>query len=115
MLPPDFLGFSEPAKGISVGFVPQEPTLEMGLTVRENIELGVKSVMDLLKEYDEISNAMGEMSPEDMDKAMEKMGVLQDKIEAVDGWDIDTKLKVASSALLTSRVASVFPPSKAES
>ncbi len=96
----EFRGMAEPAKDIKVSFVPQEPELVKGKTVRENLELAVSDTMNILKEYDEISAAMGEMNPDDMDKAIEKMGVLQDKIDACDGWEIDTKLNMASAALV---------------
>jgi ATP-binding cassette ChvD family protein len=96
----DFRGQAEPAKGVKVGFVPQEPQLEMGKTVRENIELAFAGTLALVKEYEDLSNTMGEMDPDAMDKAMERMGVLQDKIEAQGGWDIDTRLGVAANALV---------------
>ena len=96
----DFVGHSEPAKNVRVGFVPQEPQLAMGKTVRENLEMAVADHLKLLKEYEDISNAIGEMEGDAMDKAMERMGVLQDKIEAAGGWEIDTRLNVAANALV---------------
>ncbi|MFZ2957354.1 MAG: energy-dependent translational throttle protein EttA [Candidatus Ozemobacteraceae bacterium] len=96
----DFVGHAEPAKGIRVGLVPQEPKLELGKTVRENLELAVADIMKLLHEYEEISGSMGELDGDAMDKAMERMGVLQDKIEAAGGWEVDTRLNVAANALV---------------
>lgn len=96
----EFQGQAEPTRGVKVGFVPQEPQLEMGKTVRENLELAFADTMKLLREYEDLSNRMGEMAPEEMDKAMERMGVLQEKIDACGGWEIDTRLNVASNALV---------------
>lgn len=96
----EFVGQADPAKGVKVSMVPQEPKLAEGKTVRENLELAVSGIMSLLKEYEDLSNKMGEMDGDAMDKAMERMGVLQDKIEAAGGWEIDTKLNVAANALV---------------
>lgn len=96
----EFRGQAEPAKGVKVGFVPQEPQLELGKTVRENIELAFADTLALIKEYEDISVAMGEMEPDDMDKAMGKMSKIQDQIDAVNGWDIETNLNVAANALV---------------
>ena len=96
----EFRGQAEPLKGTKVGFVPQEPTLEEGKTVRENIEGAFAETLALIKEYEDISVAMGDMDPDDMDKAMDKMAKLQDKIDAVDGWDLETKMNVAANALV---------------
>ncbi|MBF0545662.1 MAG: energy-dependent translational throttle protein EttA [Candidatus Riflebacteria bacterium] len=96
----DFVGHSEPAKGIKIGFVPQEPKLEEGKTVRQTLESAMSGVFKILKEYEEISNKVGELEGDEMEKAMEKMAVLQDKIDACGGWEIDTKLSVAANALV---------------
>ena len=96
----DFRGHSEPAKDVKVGFVPQEPQLEEGKTVRENIELAFSDTLAMIKEYEDISIAMGDMDPDDMDKAMDKMAKLQDKIDACGGWEIETRLNVAANALV---------------
>ncbi|MBF0499947.1 MAG: energy-dependent translational throttle protein EttA [Candidatus Riflebacteria bacterium] len=96
----EFVGHAEPAKGIRIGFVPQEPRLEAGKTVREHLESAVADVMALLREYEELSGSMGDLDGDAMDKAMNRMGVLQDKIEAAGGWEIDTRLNVAANALV---------------
>jgi len=96
----DFQGHAEPAKGVKAGFVPQEPQLALDKTVRENLEMAFTDTMKLLKEYEDLSNNMGEMEPDAMEKAMEKMGTLQEKIDACGGWEIDTRLNVASNALV---------------
>lgn len=96
----EFTGQAEPAKGVKVGFVPQEPQLETGKTVRQNIEAAFADTFALIKEYEEISTAICDMSPDEMDKAMQKMSKIQDKIDACQGWEIDTQLNVAANALV---------------
>lgn len=102
----DFVGQADPAKNVRVGMVPQEPKLEKGKTVRQILESAFVSTIALLKEYDDLSTSMGDMDSGAMDKAMERMGALQEEIEACGGWEIDTKLSVASNAL-------VLPPDEA--
>ncbi len=96
----EFRGQADLTRGYRVGFVPQEPQLESGKTVRENIEAAFADTLAMIKEYEDISAAMGEMDPDEMDKAMAKMAELQDKIDAAGGWDLDTKLNVAANALV---------------
>ncbi len=96
----EFRGQAELTKGYKVGFVPQEPKLEEGKTVRQNIEAAFAETLAMIKEYEDISAAMGDMDPDAMDKAMEKMAQLQDKIDAAGGWEIDTRLNVAANALV---------------
>jgi len=96
----EFRGQAELCRGYRVGFVPQEPQLEKGKTVRANIEAAFADTLALIKEYEDISAAMGEMDPDAMDKAMEKMAELQDKIDACGGWELDTRLNVAANALV---------------
>ncbi len=96
----EFRGQAELTKGYKVGFVPQEPQLENGKTVRQNIEAAFADTLAMIKEYEDISAAMGDMDPDAMDKAMEKMAQLQDKIDAAGGWEIDTRLNVAANALV---------------
>ena len=96
----EFRGQAELCRGFRVGFVPQEPQLENGKTVRANIEAAFASTVALIKEYEDISAAMGDMDPDAMDKAMEKMAELQDKIDAWGGWELDTRLNVAANALV---------------
>ncbi len=95
----DFEGEAYPEKGIKVGLVPQEPTFPPEKTVREVVEEAFKDTKALLAEYDDVSAAMGDPDA-DMDKLMDRMGELQDAIDAVDGWDIDRHLDVAANALL---------------
>ncbi|MFN4150481.1 MAG: energy-dependent translational throttle protein EttA [Candidatus Sericytochromatia bacterium] len=97
---PDFIGHSEPAKGIKVGYVPQEPQLDPTKNVRENVEMAFSEIKALLDEYDRIANSDDMADPDKMEAALEKMGELQEKIEQVDGWNLDHKIQVASDALL---------------
>ncbi|MEY2829264.1 MAG: putative transporter ATP-binding protein YjjK [Bacteroidota bacterium] len=84
----------------SVGYLEQEPVLDDTKTVIEIIREGKKEIFDLLKEYEEISNKFAEpMSDEEMDKLLNRQGNLQDKIEAANGWEIDTVLERAMDAL----------------
>lgn len=96
----DYRGQADLTKGYKVGFVPQEPVLEKGKTVRQNIEGAFAEIIAMIHEYEEISAAMCDMDPSEMDKAMEKLAKLQDKIDACSGWDLDTKLNVAANALV---------------
>ncbi len=96
----DFKGHSEPAKGVTVGYVSQDPKLDETKNVYENVEMAFSSIKKLLVEYDEIANSEDMMDPDKMEKALEKMGNLQEKIEQVDGWNLEHKIEVASEALL---------------
>ena len=95
-----FLGEAFPADGISVGFLPQEPRLNSNKSVKGNVEEGVAPVKALLERYDELNMKLGEdLSPEEMDKVLEEQGRLQDRIDAVNAWDIDSQLELAMDAL----------------
>lgn len=96
----DYRGQADLTKGYKVGFVPQEPQLENGKTVRQNIEAAFADTLAMVKEYETLSTEMCDMNPDDMDKAMSKMSELQDKIEAAGGWELDTKMNVAANALV---------------
>ncbi|MBQ0122362.1 MAG: energy-dependent translational throttle protein EttA [Bacteroidales bacterium] len=88
------------APGYSVGYLEQEPVMDDSKTVIEVVQEGVKKVMDLLSEYNEISNKFLEpMDDEQMNRLIERQGELTDEIEAADGWDIDSKLERAMDAL----------------
>jgi ATP-binding cassette ChvD family protein len=96
----EFLGEAFPADGISVGFLPQEPRLDPSKTVKGNVEEGVGAVKALLERYDELNMKLGEdLAPEAMDKVLEEQGRLQDRIDAVNAWDIDSQLELAMDAL----------------
>jgi energy-dependent translational throttle protein EttA len=96
----EFIGEAFPADGITVGFLPQEPRLDPNKDVKGNVEEGVAAVKALLDRYDELNMKLGEeLSPEQMDKVLEEQGRLQDKIDAVNAWDIDSQLELAMDAL----------------
>jgi energy-dependent translational throttle protein EttA len=95
-----FVGEAWPADGISVGFLPQEPRLDPTKTVLGNVEEGVAEIKALLARYDEINAKFGEeLSAEEMDKVLEEQGKVQDRIEAANGWDLDSRLELAMDAL----------------
>ncbi|MDE6023799.1 MAG: ATP-binding cassette domain-containing protein, partial [Muribaculaceae bacterium] len=89
--------------GYSVGYLEQDPKLDPDKTVRQVVEEGVKPIMDLLAEYEEVNNAFCDTEvledPEKMDKLMERQAQLQDKLDAADAWNIDNKLERAMDAL----------------
>jgi energy-dependent translational throttle protein EttA len=96
----EFIGEAFPADGITVGFLPQEPRLNPNKDVKGNVEEGVAATKALLDRYDELNSKLGEdLSPEAMDKVLEEQGRLQDKIDAVNAWDIDSQLELAMDAL----------------
>ena len=96
----EFIGEAFPADGITVGFLPQEPRLDATKDVKGNVEEGVAEIKALLDRYDELNMKLAEdMSPEAMDKLLEEQGRLQDRIDAVNAWDIDSQLELAMDAL----------------
>jgi ATP-binding cassette ChvD family protein len=96
----DFLGEAFPAEGISIGFLPQEPLLDPGKTVLGNVEEGVAPLKALLAAYDEANVRLGEdLSAETMDKVLEDQARLQDRIDAANAWDLDSRLELAMDAL----------------
>ena len=96
----DFIGEAFSADGISIGFLPQEPRLDPTKTVLGNVEEGVSEIRALLNRYDGINAKFGEdLSPEEMDKVLEEQGKIQDRIEAANGWDLDSRLELAMDAL----------------
>jgi len=86
--------------GITVGYLPQEPQLDESLTVRGNIELGLKYKKDLLDAYDAISARFAEeLSDDEMQKVIDEQARLQDEIDACNAWDMDSQLDQAAEAL----------------
>ena len=97
----EFEGQATPLKGSTIGFLPQEPVLDDDQTVRENVEQAFGDIKEMIKEFNAISAKMAEpMSDDEMEKAMDKMGRLQDQIDAVDGWELDRQVEVAMDALV---------------
>ncbi|MCC6702621.1 MAG: energy-dependent translational throttle protein EttA [Fluviicola sp.] len=89
--------------GYSVGYLPQEPELDPNKTVKEVVMEGAQEIVDVLKEYEEINNAFMDEEvlndPDKMDKLIARQGVVQDKIDALDAWELDQKLDRAMDAL----------------
>ena len=86
--------------GINIGYLPQEPVLDESKDVRGNVEDGIKAIMDLLSEFNAISEKFAEpLSEEEMNDLLERQGTLQNEIDAVDGWQIERTLEIAADAL----------------
>lgn len=96
----EFQGEAWIESGRTVGYLPQEPLLDENLDVKGNVELAVKETRSLLVEFEEISNRFAEeLSDEEMEKLLERQSKLQDKIDAVDAWELDRQLEIAMDAL----------------
>ena len=86
--------------GIKVGYLPQEPHLDESKDVRGNVEDGIKSTIDLIAEFNSISDRCAEpLNEDEMNELLEKQGTLQNEIDAVDGWQIERTLEIAADAL----------------
>ncbi len=97
---PDFVGEAWAAEGIRVGYLAQEPQLDPTKDVMGNVKDGVRPVADLVDRFNAISAEMGDPKDDtDFDALMEEMGELQAKIDAVDGWSLDSQLEQAMEAL----------------
>jgi energy-dependent translational throttle protein EttA len=96
----DFLGEARPADGLRVGFLPQEPALDPKKDVRGNVEDGVAATRALLTRFEEVSMKLGEdLTADAMEKLLEEQSQLQDKIDAVNAWDLDRTVELAMDAL----------------
>jgi energy-dependent translational throttle protein EttA len=93
----DHLGETTLSKGYSIGYLEQEPALDPEKTVREVVQEGVQEVVDLLAQFEEI-NAQFETA-EDFDELLAKQSKVQDKLDACDGWNLDSRLDLAMAAL----------------
>ncbi|MCO5260241.1 MAG: energy-dependent translational throttle protein EttA [Crocinitomicaceae bacterium] len=89
--------------GYTVGYLPQEPELDPKKTVKEVVMEGAQEIVDVLKEYEEINNAFMDEEvlndPDKMDKLITRQATVQDKIDALDAWELDSKLDIAMDAL----------------
>ena len=93
-------GEARPQAGIKIGYLPQEPELDEELTVRGNVEQGIKETIDLIDEFNAISDKFAEhMEEDEMNTLLERQGALQNEIDAVDGWQIERTLDIAANAL----------------
>src|SRR5437016_273756 len=96
----DFQGKTAVSPGFTIGFLEQEPRLDPSKTVREIVEEGVLPVVALLREFDEINAKFAEpMSDEEMSDLLEKQGKVQEKLDAAQAWDLDSRLEMAMDAL----------------
>jgi len=96
----DFTGEARPTPGVRVGWLPQEPDLDAAKDVRGNVEEGVAETRDLLRRFEEISAKFAEpMDDDEMQRVLDEQGKLQDKIDAVDAWELDRHLEIAMDAL----------------
>lgn len=96
----DIIGDVTMNKDVSVGYLQQDPQLESGKTVKEIVQEGAQEVVDLLKEFDEINNKFAEpMSDDEMNKLLDKQAKVQDKLDAVNAWDLDSRLDLAMDSL----------------
>lgn len=96
----DYLGEAVLSAGYSVGYLEQEPKLDPEKTVREIVEEGASEIKSLMEEFDQINMKFGEeMSDEEMNKLIQRQGEVQDKIDACDGWNLDSRLERAMDAL----------------
>ena len=96
----EFNGKTVMAPGLTVGMLEQEPRLDDDMTVREVVEQGAQETVDLLNEYNRINERFAEPMPDDeMNRLMERQGEVQEKLDALDAWDLDSRLEMAMDAL----------------
>jgi ATPase subunit of ABC transporter with duplicated ATPase domains len=96
----DFNGEIAVSPGYTIGYLEQEPQLDESKTVKEIVEEAVKDVLDVMKEYDEINAKFAEeMTDDEMNDLLERQGKVQDKLDSMGAWDIDSKLQMAMDAL----------------
>src|SRR5262252_3863791 len=96
----EYQGETVLSPGYSIGYLEQEPRLDESKTVRDIVEEGVQEVVDMLKEFDEINARFaGPMSDDEMNKLLERQGEVQEKLDAMGGWDLDSRLEMAMDAL----------------
>lgn len=98
----DYIGETVISPGYTIGFLEQEPLVDETRTVREVVEEGAQEIVDALKAYDAINLKFGEpMSDEEMNDLIEEQGKLQDKLDHLNAWDLDSRLELAMDALRT--------------
>jgi ATP-binding cassette ChvD family protein len=97
----DFHGDARLGPNMKVGYIAQEPQLDMTKTVRDHLRMATKPLQDMVDRFNAISEQMGDLGPDqDMDKLLEDMGVLQEKIDACNGWEIDRLMDIVSDAMV---------------
>ncbi len=96
----EFLGETVKSPGYSIGYLEQEPQLDSEKTVIEVVQEGVQETVDLLKEFEEISEKFAEpMSDDEMTELLERQGEVQEKLDAINAWDLESRLGLAMDAL----------------
>ncbi|MDP3284320.1 MAG: energy-dependent translational throttle protein EttA, partial [Desulfobacterales bacterium] len=96
----EFIGQTILSPGHTIGFLEQEPKLDENKTVRDVVEEGVQETVDLVNEYSRINEKFAEPMPDDeMDKLIKRQGEVQEKLDALDAWDLDSRLEMAMDAL----------------
>jgi ATP-binding cassette ChvD family protein len=96
----EFDGHTEIKRGFTIGYLEQEPLVDENRTVREIVEEGAGATVALLKEFEEINGRFAEeMSADEMDKLLEKQGEVQEKLDTLDAWNLESRLKQAMDAL----------------
>ncbi len=86
--------------GYTRGYLPQEPVLDPSKTVRQIVEEGAQEAVDALAEFDDINARFGQdLSSDEMDALIERQGAVQEKLDALDAWDLDSRLELAMDAL----------------
>ncbi len=96
----EFIGKTILSQGYTVGYLEQEPRLDESKTVRQIVEQGVQSTMDIIHEYNAVNEKFAEeMSEEEMTRLCDRQAVLQEKMDALDAWDMDSRLEMAMDAL----------------
>ncbi|MEN9934507.1 MAG: hypothetical protein RLZZ387_1086 [Chloroflexota bacterium] len=94
----DFIGETAMAPGHTIGYLEQEPRLDESLTVRQIVEQGAQHVVDLLKRYDEVNEKFSDPDA-DMDALIAEQGELQEQLDHLNAWDLDSRLELAMDAL----------------
>jgi len=96
----EFAGEVVVSPGYTVGFLEQEPKLDDNKTVRENVEQGVQGTVDLLHEYNKINEQFANpLSDDEMNKLIERQGAVQEKLDHLNAWELDSRLEMAMDAL----------------
>ncbi len=96
----EFTGETVLSEGFTIGYLEQEPKLDGEKTVRQVVEEGVKEIVSLMREYESINEKFAEpMDDDEMNALLERQGEVQDRLEALNGWDLDSRLELAMEAL----------------
>lgn len=96
----DFIGEVNRSKGITYGMLEQDPQLDPAKTVRDVVQEGLQHIVDIVNRYEAVNNKLGEtLSDDEMNKLLEEQSALQDKMDASNAWDLDSRLELAMEAL----------------